>query len=684
MKRRLVKLEFSDMNKDKVEQAMDRLDDEEDIDFEDVEGYDEFTVMDKNEEKIAIQQILDVLDKLNCDTKRDRLVESIKAIKTDKPNAKLVVFTEYRDTLEYLLESLEYNVGKIDGTMSIDEREKALEDFRNPNGYDVMLCTDAAGEGIDMQFCNVEINYDLPWNPNRLEQRMGRIHRIGQDQNVSYYNFVVDAEYSIDGYIMRKLLDKIEQIKESMGDTVYDVIGLLVKTEDIGKYYEELRQIPHDQWEPKIQALLSTIESTKKDVEEKRKMLLEGNRLDATALDTIQNIRKTAVVIEEVKRFISTFVESSGGRMELLDRQKGVYKIRLSAKHAQELDIDEIIGVFDADTAQKESYDYLALGNSRINSILNKAASDHVASLGHETQDGVLCIYKIIVRDGDSKHQDAKIIALFEHADGIIDKVDERSIWTYKHSDERINLDSVASASSRMSEYVSKVAKDQKDRIDKKLLGTQDNVIRACTGYYAKKIGDINDRIQELEQNEDGPHIEKIIDDKNRSIKTLQGQITKEKEKIRYRYKTDTKIELIGIAQVTPDDGADIRIRIDEAGMKAVIVHENERATSLESKQHIEDCSKKNCGYDVESFDRKIEVKSHKTTGSIMLTDHEWKTAERLKEDYWLYVVEDVFSEAMITEIQNPSEKYQLDIERIPKQQFRWVVHNWKRRLEDT
>ena len=74
--------------------------------------------------------------------------------------------------------------------MNIQERNDALMRFRrDTNGSEIMVCTDAAGEGIDMQFCNIEVNYDLPWNPNKLEQRMGRIHRIGQDRNVYYYNF---------------------------------------------------------------------------------------------------------------------------------------------------------------------------------------------------------------------------------------------------------------------------------------------------------------------------------------------------------------------------------------------------------------------------------------------------------------------------------------------------------------
>ena len=653
-------------------------DEEDELDFEDITDYDGFSTMEIDDEKKIIREILNSLQSLGCDSKLDQLVKSIQSIKSDKPDAKVVVFTEYRDTLDYLEEMLDYDSGRIDGTMTISEREQALKRFRDPHGNDVLLCTDAAGEGIDMQFCNIEINYDLPWNPNKLEQRMGRIHRIGQDQNVSYYNFIVDSESSIDGYIMNKLLEKIEQIKESMGDTVYDIIGMLIGPSDFGTYYDELRKIPHDQWEPKLMEIMSEIESTKQDIEKKCAMLMEGHRLDATSIDTIQNIRKSAVVIDEVKRFIHTFVESDGGTMDLVNDRMGVYRICPSERHARHLDTSEFRGVFDADMAQKESYDYLALGHPLVNKMLYKSASDHVASLGHETQEGILCIYKIAIRDGDSRQRDMKIIALFEQSDGVIRQVDDRSVWTYKDSDKSLNLDFLASACKRMEPQIDIVAQKQKNGIDHKLSEIKKKSISACTRDYADRIGNLEQGITELEQKNIGPHIEKIIESKKREIAALRNQSKKKKEALISSYNTSAEIDLIGLAQITADDGADIRLRIDEKGMKAVLESEKSRAPDDESLRHIEDCSKKNCGYDVVSFDRKIEVKSHRKSGSIMITDHEWNTAKRLQDEYWLYVVEDVFEDPRITRIQNPAERYRDSIEKIPTKQFRLIVHDWK------
>lgn len=470
LKRRLVKLKESDKQGGRNRYENDD-EGHEDVDFEDMMIDDGFKVLERGKEEEMIEVILREIEELKSDSKFVHLITSIRELKSEKSNAKLVVFTEYRDTLEYLESSLEgWKTGRIDGTMSMTEREQALADFRDPTGNEILLCTDAAGEGIDMQFCNVEINYDLPWNPNKLEQRMGRIHRIGQDQNVSYYNFVVDSETTIDGFIMRRLLDKIENIKEAMGEAVYDVVGMLIHSDDIGKYYDELRSLPHDQWEPMATKLLSTIEATRLDIMKKRKMLMEGHRLDLAGLDTIRSIRKTAVVIDEVKRFMHTCVELNGGTMEKICQHSHVYHVRPANKQALRLKIGEFYGVFDPEESQRESYDYLALGNPSVNAMLIDTASDHVASLRHESQNGVLCVYKIVVRDGSSIQKDAKVVAFFERADGVVIEVDVRSVWTYESSDKILNVDALAGATKRIELHATKAARKRQEGVDKRLL----------------------------------------------------------------------------------------------------------------------------------------------------------------------------------------------------------------------
>lgn len=138
---------------------------------------------------------------------------------------KLVLFTEHKDTLLYLEERLKnngYKVETIHGGKSVDERRQAQWDFAKPETQ-ILLATDAAGEGINLQFCRLLINWDIPWNPNRLEQRMGRIHRYGQKENVLVFNMV--ASNTREGQVLERLLKKLDIIRDSMGDDrVYDVI----------------------------------------------------------------------------------------------------------------------------------------------------------------------------------------------------------------------------------------------------------------------------------------------------------------------------------------------------------------------------------------------------------------------------------------------------------------------------
>ena len=150
---------------------------------------------------------------------------------TPSPHQKLVIFTEHRDTLSYLETRITTLLGRkeavvmIHGSMGREDRMKAQESFKHDPEVQVLLATDAAGEGINLQRAHLMVNYDLPWNPNRLEQRFGRIHRIGQTEVCHLWNLV--AEETREGDVYHKLLDKLEQARQSLGGQVFDVLGKL-------------------------------------------------------------------------------------------------------------------------------------------------------------------------------------------------------------------------------------------------------------------------------------------------------------------------------------------------------------------------------------------------------------------------------------------------------------------------
>ncbi|MCB0190767.1 MAG: DUF3883 domain-containing protein [Anaerolineae bacterium] len=141
---------------------------------------------------------------------------------------KLLIFTEFRDTLTYLVEKLQlwgYTVTTIHGHMNMDARIAAEREFRDKT--QILVATEAAGEGINLQFCSWMVNYDIPWNPNRLEQRMGRIHRYGQQYEVHIFNMV--TRDTREGQILERLFEKLERMKEALGsDRVFDIIGEMI------------------------------------------------------------------------------------------------------------------------------------------------------------------------------------------------------------------------------------------------------------------------------------------------------------------------------------------------------------------------------------------------------------------------------------------------------------------------
>lgn len=151
-----------------------------------------------------------------------KVLDSSDVIRAD--DEKLVIFTEHKDTLNNLAERLEkrgYTVVTIHGGMDVDKRKQAQREFHDR--AKILVATDAAGEGINLQFCRYLINWDIPWNPNRLEQRMGRIHRYGQSHDVWVFNLV--ASNTREGAVLQRILAKLDVMRDQMGtDRVYDVI----------------------------------------------------------------------------------------------------------------------------------------------------------------------------------------------------------------------------------------------------------------------------------------------------------------------------------------------------------------------------------------------------------------------------------------------------------------------------
>lgn len=187
-------------------------------------------------ERSQVAQLLDLAQQV-LDAGQESKFEKLREIllNPEYRGEKMLIFTEHRDTLVWLTHRLEAmgftdKVARLHGGMDYKEREQQVEFFRRPSadgGAQVLVATDAAGEGINLQFCWLMANYDIPWNPARLEQRLGRIHRYGQKRDpVVIVNLV--AGKTREGRVLKTLLEKLEKIrKELRSDKVFDVVGRL-------------------------------------------------------------------------------------------------------------------------------------------------------------------------------------------------------------------------------------------------------------------------------------------------------------------------------------------------------------------------------------------------------------------------------------------------------------------------
>jgi len=244
------------------------------------------------------------------------------------PAQKLVLFTEHRDTLNYLENRIATLLGSkqaivmIHGGMGREERLKAQESFRHDPQVQVLLATDAAGEGINLQRAHLMVNYDLPWNPNRLEQRFGRIHRIGQTEVCHLWNLV--AEETREGDVYRKLLEKLEYARQALGGQVFDVLG---KLQFDGRPLRELliEAIRYGE-KPEVRARLTEVVEDAFD-HSKLQALLEERALAHDSMDATRVYRvREQMERAEARRLQPHYVESFF--LEAFQRLGGTVKQR--------------------------------------------------------------------------------------------------------------------------------------------------------------------------------------------------------------------------------------------------------------------------------------------------------------------------------------------------------------------
>ena len=270
---------------------------------------------------------------------------------TPSPRQKLVLFTEHRDTLNYLENRISTLLGRreaivmIHGGMGREERMKAQEAFKHDPEVQVLLATDAAGEGINLQRSHLMVNYDLPWNPNRLEQRFGRIHRIGQTEVCHLWNLV--AEETREGDVYLTLLKKLDEARKALGGQVFDVLG---KMQFEGKPLRDLliEAIRYGE-RPEVQARLTRVvanafyKAQLQDLLEER--ALAHDAMDASRVQRVREDMERAEARRLQPHYIESFFLEAFHRLGGTAKQREPRRYEVTHVPAPVRNRDRLIGI---------------------------------------------------------------------------------------------------------------------------------------------------------------------------------------------------------------------------------------------------------------------------------------------------------------------------------------------------
>ena len=291
---------------------------------------------------------LETLAQRVCQSETDRKWEELSDLLQGKSDAsaaeelfnlqgrrrKLIIFTEHRDTLRYLTERIQTLIGNpnavvtIHGSMRSEERRRVQEAFRQDPAVQILVATDAAGEGINLQRAHLMVNYDLPWNPNRIEQRFGRIHRIGQTEVCHLWNLV--AAETREGEVFNTLFSKLRQQRDSLGGAVFDVLGkcftdmslrdLLIRAIREGNKPEVKTEL--------TQAIDGALETHLRTLIEEN--ALAHGTIDTTRLGNIREEMERAEARRLQPHFIASFFQAAFKKLDgtLRKRESGRYEIR--------------------------------------------------------------------------------------------------------------------------------------------------------------------------------------------------------------------------------------------------------------------------------------------------------------------------------------------------------------------
>ena len=596
----------------------------------------------------------------------------------ERPDQRLLLFTEFKDTLDYLVGRLEawgFRAGCIHGGMKPGSRDEAgtrlhaEQQFREGD-IQVLVATEAAGEGINLQCCHILFNYDIPWNPNRLEQRMGRIHRYGQQHDCLIFNFV--ATNTIEGRVLQRLLEKLQEIRDALDDdAVFNVVGEILPSAHMERvlrdYYagklgdsdlEErlLKDVDEGHFRAICETALEGLASKKLNLEmliERRARAQERRVVPETIARFMKECaRDSAFTLKSVNHLQHTF--DPGRTPSSLRKYEGESDWRFAdlADRYPRLSTDR-------ETAEDHSLEWVTPGHP-----LFEALRRHGLELGQDAFARGACFHSL-AHDTPARldFYRARVV------DGLGHVIHEQ-LFTVELADDGsarlLQPDVLGDLSPAIAPAILPpvaALPEPTNWLNENALGPFLNAVRAERMAEVERVGEHVDLSLTEVLHRIDEEIGRAADEVDTKVVGAEGrlaraesrhaEVSSRRERRRKEIKRQRAVTLQGVERVTsvlvlphPERTAlDVRqLRPNpETEMTAMqVVMEHEAAQG----RQVYDVHEENLGYDVTSLDlrsgelRLIEVKGlAASTGTILLTPNERRVAEDRPDCFWLYVV---------------------------------------------
>ncbi|MDY7079084.1 MAG: helicase-related protein [Chloroflexota bacterium] len=624
---------------------------------------------------------------------------------------KLLIFTEFRDTLNYLVGKLRgwgYSVTTIHGQMNMDARIQAEHEFRDK--AQIMVATEAAGEGINLQFCSLMVNYDIPWNPNRLEQRMGRIHRYGQNYEVHIWNMI--SRDTREGQILDRLFEKLDRIRKALGsDRVFDIIGEIIPGSRLDELLKDaiFNQRRMEEIEQHIEAVdEQTVHQT---LERVFMTSLATRHIDYTGiLKETLTAEENRLVPEYVEDYFLRALRRLGGTVERRgDNSYAIPSVPFELRRwGDDYSFKTTYGTlfreyrrvtFDKAHARAHpEAEFVAPGHPLLEAVNQQIlttfgdGTDTYAVFGDPEgqREGILWFVEGDVTDGAGQPAGKRVFCLYQTLDGMIQQVNPAVLWDHQPLSGTTAPPGVANLLRRRDAIEDYVVTQVLLPFREEIAARREHEARVKEKYGLRSldylIQESNQKILDYQMRQAvGEQVDLPLLNEQRNLEQLQQRRAELEREIRLeRNLTVGEPRIIGAAAVVPlraaEPEAEAEEIIYEPHTPGIISHYEERASyeagpgmrrdeeieaagmqvamGYEDKQgwHPEDVSGENHGFDVRSTRynpdgtfadiRYVEVKARARSGAIRLSANEWKKARHFNDKFWLYIVTEAASDA--------------------------------------